>query len=176
MRGTVEGLATARPLGARLPALYQEDDFTQRWLAGFDEIWAPVYATVDALTAYLDPGTAPRDFLGWVAGWLGLLLDPEWSEVRCRKIVREAVGLYALRGTALGLRRMLALVTDLDVEVIDSGGVVVSELPGGEFPGRPEPVVEVRVRAAKPDAIEAVASVVRAWRPAHVRVVVEAVP
>lgn len=176
MRGTVEGLATTRPLGSQLPALYQEDDFTQRWLAGFDEIWAPVLATIDALPAYLDPGTAPRDFLGWVAGWLGLVLDPEWSETRCRRIVAESAVLYAQRGTALGLRRILALVTDLDVEVSDSGGVVVSELPGGEFPGRPEPVVQVRVRAAKPDALEAVTALVRAWRPAHVRVVVEVMP
>lgn len=170
MRGTPGGLATPHPIGSYLPALYQEDDLTQRLLAGLDEVLAPVFATLDALPAYLDPGTAPEDFLAWVGSWLGLVLDPEWSPQRRRAVVAEASRLYGLRGTAAGLRELLALVSDADIEVSDSGGVAVSELPGGELPGTPEPTVTVRLHGLKQDAVDALLPLIRAWRPAHVLV------
>ena len=54
MRTAVPGLVTPHPIGRPLPALYLDDDFTQRLTAGLDEVLAPVLLTLDCLDAYLD--------------------------------------------------------------------------------------------------------------------------
>ena len=93
MRGMVAGLASPHPLGAALPALYQEDAFAQRLTASLDEVLSPIFASLDGLASYLDPALAPDDFLDWLAGWVGVSLDETWpierrwsrSSGRCRR-------------------------------------------------------------------------------------------
>ena len=66
MRGMIEGLETPHPIGFELPGLFHDDDFTQRFTAALDEVIAPIFLTLDALEAYVDPWLAPEDFLGWL--------------------------------------------------------------------------------------------------------------
>lgn len=174
MRGTVPGLPTRHPLGRALPALYQEDAFTQRFLGGLDEVLAPVLSVLDCLDAYVDPRTAPLDVLRWIAGWVGVDVDPAWPADKQRDVVRAAARVHAGRGTAAALVEWVLLVHGLHAEVRESGGVAVSDGPGGTLPGRPEPVVHVRLKGATPEQVEAVRPVVRAWCPAHVLLTVEA--
>src|SRR5262249_33790086 len=63
MRGLIESLASPRPIGAELPAAFQEDDFCQRMMTAFDEVLAPLFTTLDCLDSYLDPRLAPDDFV-----------------------------------------------------------------------------------------------------------------
>ena len=109
MRGTVTGLATPYPLRTMLPAVLREDDFLERWTAGLDDVLAPVVSTLDCLAAYLDPATAPTDFLAWLAGWFGVVLDENLPLERRRASVAGAVRLYRARGTLAGLRAQLEL-------------------------------------------------------------------
>ena len=83
-RGHLPDLVSPHPLGERLPALYQEDSFTQRLLAAMDQVLAPVLGSLDSLDAYLDPSLAPEDFLHWLAGWLGFALDESWPLERSK--------------------------------------------------------------------------------------------
>ena len=57
MRGLVPDLISPHPLGSTLPVVFREDDFTQRFCAGLDDVLAPVIATLDSLPAYFDPAT-----------------------------------------------------------------------------------------------------------------------
>ncbi|MGW2874684.1 hypothetical protein ACWDCZ_41715, partial [Kitasatospora sp. NPDC001225] len=66
-RAAVPGLPSPHPIGELLPALFAEDDFAQRFTAGLDTVLAPVFATLDNLPAYFQPGLAPADFLDWLA-------------------------------------------------------------------------------------------------------------
>lgn len=174
MRGTVPGLPTRYPLGRALPALYQEDPFTQRFLGGLDDVLAPVFAVLDCLDAHVDPRTAPLDLVRWVGSWLGLDVDPGWPGDKQRTVVRAAARVHAGRGTAAALVEWLLLVHGLHAEVRESGGVAVSEVPGGALPGRPEALVTVRLKGATPEQVESVRPLVRAWCPAHVLLTVEA--
>src|SRR4029453_7641000 len=72
MRATAAGLATPPPIGEHLPALFQEDEFAQRFVGALDEVLAPVFAVLDCLDAYLDPWLAPPDFVDWLADWVAL--------------------------------------------------------------------------------------------------------
>src|SRR4029450_10168806 len=52
MRGALDDLRSAHPLGATLPAVYREDPFTQQLCEAFDDVLSPVRSTVDKLPAY----------------------------------------------------------------------------------------------------------------------------
>ncbi len=170
MRGTIAGLRSPHPLGPSLPALYQDDDFAQRFLSGLDEVLAPVFSTLDNFDAYLDPWLAPEDFLSWLAGWVGIALDEGWDEDRRRAIVARAVELYRMRGTAAGLAGQVEIQTGGQVEIVENGATGWSVDPGGELPGSPEPLVVVRVTVPDPRAVDTqrLDALVAASKPAHV--------
>ncbi len=170
MRALVPGLLSPHPLGPTLPAIYQDDDFAQRMLDGLDEVVAPVYSVLDNFDAYLDPSIAPEDFLAWLAGWVGIVLDESWDQARRRTIVARAVELYRMRGTAAGLAAQVEIQTGGVVEIMENGATAWSVDPGGAMPGSPEPLVVVRVTVPDPKAIDAVKldTLVASAKPAHV--------
>lgn len=169
MRGLVPGLASAHPVGAALPAIYHDDGKMQDFVLAFDESLAPVIAVLDNLAAYLDPLLAPVDFVGWLAGWVGLAVDDDWPPARRRELVARTVELYRWRGTARGLREAVALHSGTECEIVESGGVAWSAVTGGELPGTGDPLLTVRVRP--PDGVDLdlrrLDSLVEAAKPAH---------
>ncbi len=170
MRGSVAGLANPHPLGPSLPALYQEDDFAQSFLAALDEVMAPVIHSLDNIDAYFDPYLTPDDFLSWLGTWVAIAIDDQWSIERRREAVARAVELYRLRGTASGLRQQIEIYTGGTVEIVENGGTAWSIDPGGELPGSAKQLVVVRVHVDDPKAIDAgrVDALVAAAKPAHV--------
>jgi phage tail-like protein len=169
-RGLVEGLASPHPIAPTLPSLYQDDDLTLRLVAAFDESIAPVLVTLDSLHAYVDPALCPDDFLDWLAGWVGLVPDENWTLERRRALAARAVPVYRLRGTVAGLVGHIELLFGERPEVIDSGGVAWSVTPGTEMPGSPEPRVTVRVGVPRDVRVdfERLQALVAAETPAHV--------
>jgi phage tail-like protein len=161
---------TARPLVELLPGVLQEDDFTQRMLAGIDDVLAPVFVYLDALEVYVDPHLCPEDFLPWLAGWVGMLLDENWPVEQQRAFVASAWQVYRYRGTVRGLERELALLTSGEVEIAETGAVTVSTTPSGAIPGEDYPRLSVRVTLPKrsPIADKSVHALVAASKPAHV--------
>ena len=93
-RGLVRSVISPHPLADTLPALFQGDDFTRRFVSAFDAALAPIFVTLDNLTAYLDPWLAPDDFLEWLGGWFGLILDEGWSIERRRAVLANAFEFY----------------------------------------------------------------------------------
>jgi phage tail-like protein len=170
MRATINALESPAPLGPMLPAIYQEDDFSMRFIAGFDDVLAPILLTLDCLIDYFDPALTPTDFLEWLAGWVGMEIDESWATERRRAAVATAVEMYRMRGTISGLRANLEVLSGGQVEITDSGGVTWSTSPMGELPGQDSPRLAVRVTV--PDADErttkAIDAIVATAKPAHV--------
>jgi phage tail-like protein len=98
----------SRRLLSYLPGIYQTD-FMSRFLALFESILIPIEWIVDNFDLYLDPGTAPLDFLPWLASWYMILFDPTWSEAQRRTLLEEAHLIYARRGTRWALSRVLEI-------------------------------------------------------------------
>lgn len=177
MRGTVEGLPSAHPIGLQLPGLFHDDDFAQRFTAGLDDVLAPVLLTLDAIDSYEDPWLAPLDFVQWLGQWVGVDVDPRNEEMRQRRLVAGASDMWKWSGTEKGLADMVEVQTGVRPEVEESGGAVWGALPGTELPGAPEASVTVRLRVHDANAIDrlelerTVASIV----PAHVTTTIEVV-
>ncbi|MCR6487831.1 phage tail protein I [Amycolatopsis sp. OK19-0408] len=167
MRGTPSGLGTPSPLGATLPAVFQDDAVVMLLADALDQVLAPVFAVLDCLPGYLDPALAPDDFLAWLAGWVGTELDPAWPAARRRAVVAAAAGLHRVRGTVAGLRAHLETATGGRVEITDSGGTAWSPTPTGPAEER-APELTVVVTGGSLDAA-AVDALVAAAKPAHVR-------
>ncbi len=177
MRGLTPTVRSPHPLGPSLPAIYQEDEFAQRFVSAFDDALAPVFASLDGFEAYLDPELAPADFVEWLSGWVALALDESWTLERKRTLVERAVGLYRIRGTRRGLCEHVALFTGVEPELEESGGVAASTEAGQPLPGASEPQATLRVRVTKPGAVDqqGLQALVEAVRPAHLPVAVEIV-
>ena len=177
MSASVPGLTSPQPLATRLPAVFQDDDFTLRFVSAFDDVLAPVFATLDCLEAYLDPALAPEDVLTWLAGWVALELDDGWTLAQRRELIRHAIDLHRWRGTRRGLAEQVRLVTGGEVELVDSGGCVISTESGAALPGTEPASVQVTVRVADPRAVDRrrVHNAVAAAVPAHVATIVEVI-
>lgn len=176
-RALVPELSSPHPLGTHLPALYQaKDPFALGLAAAFDEVLAPVFASLDNLDGYLDPKVAPQDFLDWLGRWVGVRPDDSWALERRREFVARATALHRVRGTVRGLKTYLEVVTGGEVEVEESGGTAWSTGAGEPFPGTPDFEVTVTLRADGPPTVDAdqLDTLVAAAKPAHVthRVVV----
>src|ERR1700694_2837741 len=121
-RGLVGTLISPHPLGQSLPGLYQEDDFTQRFVSAFDAALAPIFAALDNFPASLDPWRAPEDSLEWLASGFGIVLDETWSPSRRRALVSRAFEFYRMRGTASGLKEQAEALTGGAVDLRETGG------------------------------------------------------
>lgn len=170
MRGLIPGLASPYPLGEILPALFREDYFTQNLCGGLDEVLAPIIATLDSLPAYLDPATAPDDMLGWLAGWMGVVLDGHQTAERQRELVQVGVELLQWRGTARGVRAAVGALFDGPQELIESGGAAISVDPGAPLPGSAQPELLVRLGVSDPDGFDVrrLEALVEMAKPAHI--------
>jgi phage tail-like protein len=169
-RGLIEGLPTPRPIGAELPSAFQDDDFCQRLTSALDEVLAPLFTTLDCLSAYLDPELSPPDFVDWLAGWVGIDVDETWSLERRRHLIQDAVILYRIRGTTAGLAAHVRLYAGVTPEIEDSGGCAWSQTADSPMPGSPHPHLTVRIRVDEQAHIRrnTIHRIVAASRPAHV--------
>lgn len=154
MRGLIEGLETPHPIGMELPGLFHDDDFSQRFTAALDEVLAPIYLTLDAIEAYVDPWLAPPDFLVWLSEWMGIPIEEDLPEHQQRMLVARAATLYGWAGTARGIADLVEAYTGVRPEVEDTGGTSWSATPGGELPGNDQFSVTVRVRTDDASAID----------------------
>ena len=99
-----------------LPSLYREVDFISRFLKIFEQAFEPAVQSMDLLWAYLDPLTAPRELLPFLAHWVAWPIEPHWDLGQQRRLIRQAMEIYRWRGTRRGLRLYLHLYTDLPLD------------------------------------------------------------
>lgn len=106
-----------------LPAVFGAEpvaaELTDRFLAIFDRGFRQIEGIVDGQARYFDPLAAPagprgKDFLSWLAGWVGVALERSWSEARRRIYLKSASRVFPWRGTVQGLRQSLYLFLGLD--------------------------------------------------------------
>ncbi len=94
-------------------------NFMTRFLAIFESVLLPIEWTIVNFDMFLSAMTAPEDFLPWLEQWFLISTDASWSQVQRRTFLAEADTLFALRGTATALRRILEIYTGAEPEIID---------------------------------------------------------
>jgi phage tail-like protein len=122
-----------------LPALYLDDQesasFLDRLLANPGGSFAEIEGKIRDVSVLFDPRSAPAGTLDWLAGWVGLVLDPLWADIQARRskdgqlpseaaadrrrlFIRYALRLYNWRGTADGIKFALHLLLDPCLEIM----------------------------------------------------------
>jgi phage tail-like protein len=102
-----------------LPAIYDAEstcgDLLMRLLSLLEAMFGAVESETADLSRLFDVDAVPREFLGWLAGWLALDLNEDWDAAKKRDLIRRAFSLYSRRGTVEGLRESLRLFAGVDV-------------------------------------------------------------
>jgi phage tail-like protein len=170
VRNHLGDLTSPCPVRATLPAVFDEDWYTQQICAALDEVLAPVFTTLDSLPAYFDPATAPSDMLDWLSGWIGVAFNGHENEEERRELIRAGAELLPWRGTVRGVRQALRAVYATDPEIIDSGGTGCATESGSQPPGSQDVSLFVRLTVPNPDDIDIrrLHRLVLSLKPAHV--------
>lgn len=103
-----------------LPSIYH-DDVTSRLMALFESIMLPVGWNIENFDLFLDPRTAPADFVDWLSEWFQIGFDHSWTEIKKRQVLTECHQLYARRGTRASLSRLLEIYTGYRPEIVEAG-------------------------------------------------------
>ena len=153
-------------LRAGLPAIYQEHDFTMRFVGALETVLDPVIALLDSLPAHFDPDHAPSDLLGLMAAWLGVELVETHDLPEQRAMVRRAAELARRRGTVGGLRLALELsFPDLPLRLEDSGGVIYGDAP--DPPPQRSSFVVYCDQPVSTDTQAVIADCIERYKPVH---------
>ncbi|WP_406146962.1 phage tail protein [Streptomyces sp. NBC_01012] len=169
MRGSIDGLGSSTPISTMLPAVFADDDLAQRFVAGLDDVLAPILNVLDCLDTYFDPALTPADFAQWLGTWVGAETDGTEPEARLRAAVAAAAGLHRVRGTRRGLSEAVRLAFGTEPEISESGGADWNARPLGPVPGKPRPHLHVTLSLPDPTPTDThrLDALVAAARPAH---------
>lgn len=119
-----------------LPAYWKSDpegaDGTERALALFEGWTTTMDQHIDVLRHLLDPSLAPAEALPWLASFLALSFDDRIGERVRRTLLAEIAGLYRARGTVPGLTRLLSILAEAPVQIVEGFRL---RRPGAAFVG-----------------------------------------
>jgi phage tail-like protein len=118
-RGLIELKASSGNPIRHLPSNYQNNGFLRGYLMIFQHIMNDTSITLDNMHEYFRPMESPAGFLPVLADWLGIHLDTLGGEDEVRRFLQYAIPLYRYRGTALGLRAHLAIVSGVVPEIME---------------------------------------------------------
>lgn len=108
---------------AYLPAYWKSDaeggEPTERALALFESLTSELAARGEALPALFDPRLAPAEALPWLASFLALTFDGRVREGVRRQLLLETAELYRARGTLPGMTRLLSLLAEAPVQIVE---------------------------------------------------------
>jgi phage tail-like protein len=94
-----------------LPVIYQDDQqsrrFLERFLSIFQTEFDDIDQRIDRLWLLLDPTSTEPAFLQWLAGWVGLVIDPGWAPDVLRQRIRDAYARHLVRGTPKGIEQAI---------------------------------------------------------------------
>lgn len=97
-----------------LPQIYQsqsaaEGDLLTGLLWIFQHVHDRMSVTIDEMERIFRPLEAPTEFLPWLASWIALQLEDDWTEEKKRRWLRYAPALYNIRGTKKALEQLLQI-------------------------------------------------------------------
>jgi phage tail-like protein len=153
-----------------MPLVYREDPLAEQLCASFDDVLAPIFATLDCLPAYLDPRTAPADMLDWLAGWIGLTVSAHEEPTRKRELISAGAALLPWRGSVRSVQEAVVAAFNRETEVIESGSATWSTTPDSRPGGQAVAGLVVRVTVNSADDIDqrSLDALVDSVKPAHI--------
>ena len=122
----VRALRVERPghaLLSALPRMFaavdEQADFLHGFLAPAEGMLHDLDSAAAERRVLVAPLTTPAEFLPWLASLAGIVLDLRWPEEARRALLAEVYPLYARRGTAAALERLLRLYLGRDARIVE---------------------------------------------------------
>lgn len=103
-----------------LPSIYQENDFLRNFLMIFQHISNDIGIKIDNINQMFRPMRCPSDFLPVLSDWFGIDINLLGSEQQQRMFLQYAIPLFRLRGTSLGLKIYLYIMTGIVPEILEN--------------------------------------------------------
>lgn len=107
-----------------LPEIYQREEasrvFLERYLGIFQSLYEDMTEKIESAAGWFDPDSAPAGMLSWLADWIALEDAPIWNENQLRFLLRHAMQLYRIRGTAEYLQKMIRLYTGCEACIVEN--------------------------------------------------------
>jgi phage tail-like protein len=111
------------PLLERLPAFWRSDPeggaLTERLLALYEGPLTELDHRAEALVRLFLPALAPAEALPWLADFLALSFHDQLPERVRRRLLGEIAVLYRKRGTLPGLERLLSILAEVPVVIVE---------------------------------------------------------
>jgi phage tail-like protein len=102
-----------------LPSNYHNNGFLRGFLMIFQHVMNDTAITLDNMHDYFRPMESPTGFLPILADWLGIHLDTLGGEEEVRRFLQYAIPLYRYRGTRIGIKAHLTIITGIVPEIIE---------------------------------------------------------
>lgn len=102
-----------------LPSNYQNNIFLRNFLMIFQHIYNDTAVTLNNMHELFRPMKCPSSFLTVLAQWFGVHLDTLGGEDEVRRFLQYAIPLFRFRGTAIGLRMYLAIVSGVVPQILE---------------------------------------------------------
>ena len=104
-----------------LPEVYQRDagGFLDRYLSLFQSLYDDLDQEIRQVSSSLELDTADKEFLEWLAGWLGMEEGYLWEEEKLRYLLRHAMEFYSSKGTVASLKKLVKLSTGVEPYVVE---------------------------------------------------------
>lgn len=102
-----------------LPAIYQRGDATGKnfvrdilWI--IQHLFGSIDDTLDIVHTFFNSYETPERFLPWLASWSAMVLEADWPLNKKRRLIKQAMELYRMRGTKKGITLFIKLFTDFE--------------------------------------------------------------
>lgn len=106
-----------------LPEIYKEgqekDCFFQRFIGIFQSIYTDLEDKIDFTPLSFDVDRTSREFLNWIGDWLSVQYADIWGEKKLRKIIKEAVKIYKLKGTKKSISKIVQEYAGVDPIIVE---------------------------------------------------------
>ncbi len=98
-----------------LPSIYHQEsanrDFLDRFLSIFGTFFGEFEHKVDQFPQMYDVQSLQGEYVQWIASWLGIASEFNWSDEVTKKLIKHAPELYRLRGTKATIDKWFELIT-----------------------------------------------------------------
>ena len=121
-----------------MPQIYRRGDsdthFLERYLGIYQTFYEELNDEISEMFHRFDPESTESDFLDWLAGWLNITDTSIWTEDQLRKLLKNAVRLYRMRGTKESLSEIIELYTGEKPFIIEGFEIkeIAAAMPNGK--------------------------------------------
>lgn len=106
-----------------LPEYYRKNSernsFLERFIGIFQSIYVDLEDEIDYTPTRFDVDLTNKDFLSWICEWLSVKDAAIWGEKRLRKLVKEAIKIYKMKGTKRAIAKIVQEYAGIEPIIVE---------------------------------------------------------